>query len=111
VANSYVSEIRDHIKEGQIVKVKVMTISDDGKISLSIKKAVDTPPRAPRFNQNGGSSNSPPFHRAEKKPASTGNAFEDMLSKFKQNSEERMSDIKKNIDGKRKNGSRRSGTK
>ncbi len=112
VANSYVSEIKDHIKEGQMVKVKVMTISDDGKIGLSIKKAVDAPPRQPRFNNNNSNSNgAPSYQRAEKKPASSGNPFEDMLSKFKQNSEERISDLKKNIDGKRKSGSRRSGSK
>ena len=37
VANTFVSEIKDHLTEGQIVKVKVLVISEDGKISLSIK--------------------------------------------------------------------------
>ena len=32
IAKTYVSEIRDHVKEDQIVKVKVISISDDGKI-------------------------------------------------------------------------------
>lgn len=45
VANTFVSEIKDHIQEGQTVKVKVLSLGDDGKISLSIKKAQPAPPR------------------------------------------------------------------
>ena len=40
VAATYVKEIRDHVTENQMIKVKVLSIADDGKISLSIKKAV-----------------------------------------------------------------------
>ena len=40
VANTFVSEIKDHITEGETVKVKVLSLGDDGKISLSIKKAL-----------------------------------------------------------------------
>lgn len=38
VANTFVNEIKDHLTEGQTVKVKVLNLGDDGKISLSIKK-------------------------------------------------------------------------
>jgi predicted RNA-binding protein with RPS1 domain len=41
VANSYVSEIRDFLTVGQSVKVKVLSVGTDGKISLSIKKAAE----------------------------------------------------------------------
>lgn len=43
VAQSYVNEIKDHLKLEQVVKVKVISISEDGKISLSIKKAMPKP--------------------------------------------------------------------
>jgi S1 RNA binding domain protein len=43
VANTYVSEIKDHIAEGQTVKVKVLSLGEGGKISLSIKKAQPAP--------------------------------------------------------------------
>lgn len=131
IANTFVSEIRDHIKEGETVKVKVLSIGDDGKISLSIKKAVDMPPRAPRPSRpEDASSNNTGFkkhfnnqsdnrrpnnnHFSDRKAptASAGPAtFEDMLSKFKQNSEEKISDLKKNIDNKRHGSSRRGGPK
>ena len=39
VAATFVKEIRDFVTEGQTVKVKVLSIGEDGKISLSIKKA------------------------------------------------------------------------
>lgn len=49
VSNTYVNDINEFLKVGQTVKVKVVSIADDGKISLSIKKA-EAP--APRPNQN-----------------------------------------------------------
>lgn len=108
VANTFVNEIKDHLTEGQTVKVKVLAVNDDGKISLSIKKAVDNPPPRREFNNkrpyNNNSGNKP---QQEKAPQTPEAAFEDMLNKFKQNSEERMCDIKKNVDNKRRSQSRR----
>ena len=43
VAPTFVKEIKDHVTEGQTVKVKVLNITEEGKISLSIKRAM-TPP-------------------------------------------------------------------
>ena len=57
VANCYVSDIRQHLTEGQSVKVKVMKIDDAGKVALSVKKAEEPPvrqiskPEAPRISQ------------------------------------------------------------
>ena len=45
IAQSYVSEIRDFVKEGDTVKVKVLTVSEDGKVSLSIKQAEEPKPQ------------------------------------------------------------------
>ena len=39
VASHYVSDIRQHLSEGQTVKVKVIKIDEKGKIALSMKKA------------------------------------------------------------------------
>lgn len=128
VANTFVNEIKDHLTEGQTVKVKVLNLGDDGKISLSIKKAQPAPQRKPRENGHQGgregrprndcnrdhnrdrapqdfAKNPPPVYNAD---SNSGNAdFEDMLSKFKASSEERFSDLKKVIDNKRKSPSRR----
>lgn len=109
VASSYVKEIRDHLTENQTVKVKILAIGQDGKISLSIKKAEPMPERpagndrprsAPRQNSGGWN---PKPQRSSGEPQN----FEDMLSKFKQSSDDRMSDLKRNLDTKRGTGGKR----
>ena len=45
VANAFVSDINEHVQMGQTVKVRVLNITDDGKINLSIKRAQDIPCR------------------------------------------------------------------
>ena len=99
VAPTYVKEIRDHLTENQQVKVKILAINDDGKINLSIKKAVEQPPRknyssSPKRPGPGPDVN---FSRQPQAPMS----FEDMMAKFKQNSDDKMLDLKRNLDGKR----------
>jgi len=39
IDDSYVTEIREHLKVGDSIKAKVVGIGEDGKIDLSIKKA------------------------------------------------------------------------
>ncbi len=40
VAKNYVSDIKEHVKENDVVKMKILSIGDDGKISHSIKRAL-----------------------------------------------------------------------
>ncbi len=103
IANTFVNEIRDHLTENQDVKVKVIGINEAGKVSLSIKKAVDNPP--PRPKKNDSPRSKPNVWEPKKQTPTSELSFEDMLSRFKQNSEERMCDLKRSTD--RKNGSRR----
>lgn len=111
IANTYVSEIREHLTENQEVKVKVIGINEAGKVSLSIKKAMDNPPpqqnNRPRRQDNGGNQNrsKPNVWEPKKQTPPSEMTFEDMMSRFKQSSEERMCDIKRSTD--RKNGTRR----
>ena len=112
VANTYVNEIKDHLSEGQTVKVKVLSVSEEGKVSLSIKKAMEnsSPKKDPKRNGNNGNGNRRQESSRsvqEKAPQTPEAAFEDMLNKFKQSSDERMGDLKKVLDVKRRNPSRR----
>ena len=43
IANTFVNDVHDYVQDGQTVKVKVIGISPDGKINLSIKKAEERP--------------------------------------------------------------------
>ena len=56
IAYSYVSEVSEHLKEGQEVKVKVIGIDQANRINLSIKQVTPPPQRAPRpsYNNNNG---------------------------------------------------------
>jgi len=115
VAPNYVKEITDYVTKDQMVKVKIISISPEGKIALSMKKAVDNPAPAgrPAGQQGSGSAGGRP-RSSRPAPAPRYNSldfaqrhkddpksFEDMLTKFKQTSDDKMSDIKHNLDTKR----------
>ena len=104
VANAYVNDINEHLKVGQEVKVKVIGITPDGKINLSIKKAVETPAAEERPLRK---SEDRPRSAAPAQPAprqqsytprevyqpqkSADQSFEDKLKQFMQESDSRMS--------------------
>ena len=48
IAHERVNAVADYLKEGQIVKVKVMEADDKGRVRLSMKALTEAPPRAPR---------------------------------------------------------------
>ena len=48
IAHERVNAVADHLKEGQIVKVKVMEADDKGRVRLSMKALTEAPARAPR---------------------------------------------------------------
>ena len=55
IANAYVSDIRQHLTEGQDVKVMVIAV-DQGKVNLSIKRLEPKPQNTgrPNFRREGG---------------------------------------------------------
>jgi S1 RNA binding domain protein len=81
VADKYVKNVNDFLKQGDLVKVKVLTL-DKGKIGLSIRQAQ---PSAERYNN----------------PKQNRQSFEDKLAKFIKDSDERQSDIRKSLESKR----------
>lgn len=117
IANTFVNEVRDFLQEGQTVKVMVLS-TENGKINLSIKKALPPPERParpasrPAFRQNGGTS-ARPMGRGTNRPAQPAEpltpeqSFEDKLKKFLSSSEGKMADLNRSMDGKRGSGRRR----
>ena len=107
VANAYVKDINEHLQVGQEVKVKVIGINPENKVSLSIKAIQDPPPArtpgGPVGRRYGGEPRS--FGRSTP-PPSTGNSFEDLMTRFKKSSDDRMSDLRKTMDPKRGSGRR-----
>lgn len=125
VSSDYVNDVGDYLKVRDTVKVKVISVDDKGKIALSIKQAQAQAPRekrpvhsheregAPRqdFHQDGASRlERRPFvkheergsyeFRSPKKREGTG-SFEDKLSRFLKDSDERLLDLKRNVESKR----------
>ncbi|MEI7027666.1 S1 domain-containing RNA-binding protein [Paenibacillus sp. y28] len=115
IADNYVKDVNDHLKLGDKVLVKVINVDKDGKIGLSIKQTVDKPveerpSRQERPNRGdfprggggdrgdrGGRGGKPPMGR----PPMNRLSFEDKMSRFLKDSEERISSLRKNTEGKR----------
>ena len=114
VANAYVSDIRQHLTEGQDVKVMVIG-TENGKINLSIKRLEPKPQREnngqrggfqrreggnfqPRENQAQGQSfNQPRPQRAPVQPAAPKTAdqlFEEKLKAFMSESDTKLSSMR-----------------
>ena len=87
VAHTYVSDIREHLTEGQDVKVMVLA-TENGKINLSIKKTQTPPPRQPRFRENPPQGR--PASRSAAAPAEN-QSFDDMLKRFMADSDSKIS--------------------
>ncbi len=106
VALEYVKNINDHVKENDIVKAKILSIDNNGKISLSIKQALLSQRAEAKKNNKSRQVPRPDDFDWSKKsqPAS----FEDMMAKFKQDSDEKLSVMKKSLDSKRGSSYKRS---
>lgn len=106
IALEYVKNIHDHLKENDVIKAKVLSVDSGGKISLSIKQALLDERAAARKKARSHQSKKP--DDIEWSPKSKPASFEDMMAKFKQDSDEKLSDMKKGLDSKRGSGYRRS---
>ena len=96
VANTYVNDIHEHLTVGQTVKVKVLGISPEGKISLSVKRAEPSAPAVPRPVQPRRTAEGPAAPAVSSAqvyvPTKSGDQnFEDKLKHFMQVSDSKMS--------------------
>ena len=97
VSNVYVKDIHDFLKEHQKVRAKVLSIDDRGKIALSLKQVEEKPetPAKPVRPKEA-----PVVEK--RAPRQTGPlSFEDKLSKFLKDSDDRLLDLRRNTESKR----------
>ena len=110
VANAYVSDIRQHLTEGQDGKVMVIG-NENGKINLSIKRLEPKPQRdgaprgdrgnAPRRDNGQPQNQNRNFRSAPVQPAAPKTAdqlFEEKLKAFMSESDSKISSIKQYSD-------------
>ena len=109
IANSFVSDVHEHVQMGQAVKVRVLSIGEDGKINLSIKRALEEAvPRPAREPVRRPAAPRPaPISRAPERTAADGPSsnteFEDRLKKFMQESDSRIADNRMYADHRSRN--------
>lgn len=87
VADTYVRDVNDYLKEKDRVKVKIINIDSKGKIGLSIKRAdpnYSEKQRGQRYGRPGMDA-----------------SFEDKLARFLKESDERLQELKRHTDSKR----------
>ena len=110
VSADYVKDINDRLKIGDSVRVKVIKIDENGRINLSIKKAAEKEkPRIKREHVREQNKRVCPADVDLFTKPDENLSFEDKLSKFKQDSDEKIQALKKNADSKRSGGYSRKG--
>ncbi|MCD6118397.1 S1 RNA-binding domain-containing protein [bacterium] len=108
ISDNYVKDIHSAVKPNQKVKVKILSIQDDGRIELSIKQALNQdftkPPKPdPREELRENVDmflGEPPninFRASIRRP----DDFDSMLKHFKKNANESNLDVKRSIENKR----------
>lgn len=119
VSNSYVKDIKDVLSVGDEVQVKIMEISPDGKVSLSIRRASmnedseeskddkskfkKVTPRnedEKSFKKHSATKSLPSFEKKSPSQAKVSD-FDAMMSSFLKDSEDRLTSLKRNTEGKR----------
>ena len=114
VSEQYVKEISDYLEKDQVIKALVMNIDEQGKISLSIKRAGEDAQLQPRaassdeetmdqhFDKNGSyerkprKRSAPNVWQGPKTPEEPDHelSFEEKMARFKQQSDSKLSDLK-----------------
>ena len=93
VANAYVSDIRQHLTEGQDVKVMIIS-RENGKTNLSIKRTLPAPTRQQTQRPRGSFQQRQAQPNRQQPSAPQQKSFDDMLKQFMTESSSKMSSIK-----------------
>lgn len=101
ISDTFVKDIKDHLQEGQTVKVKIISLDEKGKLGLSIKRVRNEKndetkefEKKESFNNNGYRKKDIAdngYKRLANLKNNGSNRFEDMMAKFKQVSDEKIS--------------------
>lgn len=105
ITKEYIKDIHDYIKRGDAVKVKVIGIDKNGKINLSIRQAAEKSKTRP--TASGGSVRPANIDWGARGDEEL--SFEDKLSRFKKDADEKMLALKRSNESKRSGGYHRGG--
>lgn len=100
IAKEYVKNVKDYLKKGDTVRVEVVEEKKDGKLDLKLleKLKVKKEKAKPRnyFDVNKSWNNSNDYFRRD-----DSKSFDEKMRFFMKESDEKLSEIKKNIEAKR----------
>lgn len=101
VANSFVQDINDHVKVGDMVKVKVLSIDEEShKIALSIREALPKEERRPKSNkqprrQSEASANPAQEYFRPQSSVNVSSDFEDKMKEWMKQANDRQTSLNK----------------
>lgn len=98
VAASYVTDIHQHLTEGQAVRVKILSTDERGRLSLSIKQAAEPAVQQPRAQERATRpqrrSPNPGRPVSFQPPRTEPESFEDKLKQFMADSNSKISGVR-----------------
>ncbi len=97
IADEYVRDVSDYFREGDPVKVKVLAAKTEDRYELSAKQAE---PRAPL----AGTDTSPERRASGRQDGGGSESFEDKLSDFMKRSSQRLNELRRSRDNRRRKG-------
>ncbi len=123
ISDKFIKDIHDVLSVGDTVTVKVLSVSDDGKIALSMRKASDSEDHhdstknfhgehnskehfhndrngGKNFKERSNHNNNKHGYSSHRKESNKGD-FDSLLAGFMKQSDERLTSLKRNTEGKR----------
>ena len=101
ISYKFVKNISDFLSVNERVNVMVTDIDKDGRILLSLKHVRECTEKASENTAEIKERDSSPPEPFVRKKSSDSGSFEEMLGRFRQESDEKISDLKKSYDTKR----------
>jgi S1 RNA binding domain protein len=81
IADTYVKDVKDYLKEHDRVRVKILGVNEKGKLDLSVKQALSPEERAARVRSRV--------------------SLDEKIKAWQKEAEERLLDVKRNTEAKR----------
>jgi len=118
ISNEFVKDIRQRVKPNQKVKIKILSVKDDGRIELSLKQAHDLDYTIPPVEEEPDELPIPAPEAFASEPPNldfdlegelraANYDFDQMMKVFKRMSEENLIDLKRTVEANRPGGKKR----
>jgi len=107
IADTFVKDVKDYFREQDRVRVKILGVNSKGRYELSIRQVEQPVRETPRSDQKRTVIKSPPepIYLGPEDSAGRGlhhaSSFEDLMTHYMKDSQEKITEVKRNLDSKR----------